>query len=100
HVGSSNLAWHGAPAMSDLARASIVLLFVFAGIESALVPSGEVVDPGRTVPRAVFIALAICTVFYMLVHIVAQGVLGASLAGRSAPLADVAETVAGPAGAV
>ena len=100
HVESSNLAWSGAPAMSDLARASIVLLFVFAGIESALVPSGEVVDPARTVPRAVFIALAVCTVFYMLVHIVAQGVLGASLAGRSAPLADVAGTIAGPSGAM
>src|SRR5687767_13156994 len=79
----SNLAWSGTPAVSDVTRASIVLLFVFAGIESALVPSGEVVDPARTVPRAVFIALAICTVFYILVHIVAQGVLGSSLAGRN-----------------
>jgi basic amino acid/polyamine antiporter, APA family len=100
HVEGSNLAWHGVPSVSDLARASIVLLFVFAGIESALVPSGEVKDPARTVPRAVFIALAVCTVFYMLVHIVAQGVLGSSLAGRSAPLADVAGQVAGPGGAV
>jgi amino acid transporter len=99
-VDSANLAWSGAPAMSDLARASIVLLFVFAGIESALVPSGEVVDPARTVPRAVFIALVVCTVFYMLVHIVAQGVLGAALSGNPAPLADTAGRVAGPGGAV
>jgi basic amino acid/polyamine antiporter, APA family len=100
HLQPANLTWAGTPAVSDVARASIVLLFVFAGIESALVPSGEVVDPARTVPRAVFIALGICTVFYMLVHIVAQGVLGASLAGRSAPLADAAGAMVGPAGAV
>lgn len=99
-VEPANLRWVGTPAMSDLARASIVLLFVFAGIETALVPSGEVMDPARTVPRAVFIALALCTVFYMLVHIVAQGVLGASLAGRAAPLADTAEALVGPSGAV
>jgi basic amino acid/polyamine antiporter, APA family len=76
----------------------VFLLFVFAGIESALVPSGEVKDPARTVPRAVFAALIVATVFYILVHLAAQGVLGASLAGRSAPLADVAEVVMGPVG--
>jgi len=100
HLEPSNLSWSGTPAVSDIARASIVLLFVFAGIESALVPSGEVADPARTVPRAVFIALAVCTLFYMLVHVVAQGVLGASLAGRSAPLADTAGVIVGPGGAV
>ena len=99
-VEGSNLAWTGAPPVSDLARASIVLLFVFAGIESALVPSGEVIDPARTVPRAVFIALGVATVFYMLVHIVAQGVLGAELAGNAAPLADTAGRLVGPGGAV
>jgi basic amino acid/polyamine antiporter, APA family len=100
HVEPANLAWKSAPAPADLTRASIFLLFVFAGIESALVPSGEVREPGRTVPRAVLIALLLVTIVYMLVQVTAQGVLGASLAGRSAPLADVAEAVMGPFGAV
>lgn len=94
----ANLAWTSAPAASDLTRASVFLIFVFAGIESALVPSGEVRNPSRTVPRAVFLALFIVTIVYVLVQIAAQGVLGASLAGRSAPLADVAEAVMGPLG--
>lgn len=99
-VEPANLEWSGGmPAGSDLARASIVLLFVFAGIESALVPSGEVLDPARTVPRAVFIALIVCTVFYMLVHIVAQGVLGSALPGNPSPLAATAGRIAGPTGA-
>lgn len=95
-----NLEWGATPTASDVSRASVFLIFVFAGIESALVPSGEVRDPARTVPRAVFLALAIVTVFYMLVQIVSQGVLGASLAGRTAPLSDVAGAIMGPAGAL
>ena len=99
-VDAANLEWTATPTGADVSRASVFLIFVFAGIESALVPSGEVRDPARTVPRAVFLALAIVTVFYILVQIVSQGVLGASLAGRTAPLSDVAGAVMGPAGAL
>jgi APA family basic amino acid/polyamine antiporter len=99
-LNPENLEWTTTPSAGDLTRASVFLIFVFAGIESALVPSGEVRDPARTVPRAVLIALVIVTVVYVLVQIAAQGVLGASLAGRTAPLADVAEAVMGPFGGV
>jgi amino acid transporter len=94
-----NVTVSSAPAARDLTRASVFLIFVFAGIESALVPSGEVRDPARTVPRAVLLALALVTVVYVLVQVAVQGVLGSSLAGRSAPLADAAEVVMGPFGA-
>ena len=99
-IDGAHLAWNDAPSTADLTRASVFLIFVFAGIESAMVPSGEVREPSRTVPRAVFIAMAIVTVVYVLVQVVSQGVLGPSLAGRGAPLADVAEAVMGPFGAV
>jgi APA family basic amino acid/polyamine antiporter len=97
---SENFAWTrgGAPSASGVTRASVFLIFTYAGIESAMVPSGEVRDPARTVPRAVVIALVVVTIVYVLIQIVAQGVLGASLAGRSAPLADVGEAVMGPFG--
>src|SRR5687767_249649 len=55
-IEPANLVIADAPAASDVTRASIVLIFAFSGIESALVPSGEVKDPARTVPRAVFSA--------------------------------------------
>jgi amino acid transporter len=95
----ANLQWTHMPSVADLGRASIVLLFIFAGIESALAPSGEVREPARSVPRAVLLALVIVTLFYMLIQIAAQGVLGATLPGRSAPLVDVGETVMGRFGA-
>ena len=46
------------------------------------------------------LALGLVTVFYLLVQVAAQGILGASLAGRRAPLADAAGAVMGPFGAV
>lgn len=89
-IDPANLRWPEAPSATDVSRASIFLIFAFAGIESALVPSGEVRDSARTVPRAVFLAMGIVTVIYILLHLVAQGTLGPALAGSATPLADAA----------
>lgn len=97
-IEPANLAVTAAPDLPTITRASIVLLFAFTGIESALVPSGEVRDPARTVPRAVFIAMGGVTVIYLGLQLVAQGVLGPALAGSATPLADAAGVVMGPAG--
>src|SRR5262249_25056598 len=80
------------------ARASTLLIFAFLGVESALAPTGEVRDPMRTIPRAVFIAMAGVTVVYLSVQIVAQGILGSALAGRATPLADAAGAALGSPG--
>ena len=97
-VKPANLVMESVPAGGDLMRASIVLVFAFSGLESALVPSGEVKDPSRTVPRAIFVAMGGITVLYIALQLVAQGILGASLSGRATPLADAAEIALGPWG--
>jgi amino acid transporter len=97
-MDSANLAWERVPAAADVSRASVVLIFAFAGIESALVPSGEVRDPARTIPRALFIAMAAITVLYIAIHVVALGVLGPALVGSQTPLADAAGRALGPWG--
>jgi APA family basic amino acid/polyamine antiporter len=99
-VDRANLTIASAPAPSDLTRASIILIFAFSGIETALVPSGEVKDPARTVPRAVFTAMAAITALYIALQLVAQGVLGSALATSTTPLADAAGAVLGPWGRV
>ena len=79
------------PAAGDVARTSLLLIFAFAGIECALVPSGEVRDTARTVPRAIALAMIGITVLYIALQVVAQGILGAGLAQATvAPLADAA----------
>jgi amino acid transporter len=58
-----------------------------------------VARPERTVPRAVFLGLAIITVLYVAIQSVAQGTLGASLAqSTGAPLAAAAGRFLGAAG--
>ncbi len=95
----SNLAWPGWPAPGVLGHSVLLLLFAFFGIEVALIPSGEVKNPARTVPRAIYLALALTTVLYLLIQLVAQGTLGAKLAQQSnAPLAAAAAVFLGHAG--
>lgn len=86
-----HLAWPGWPGSEALGSTVLLLIFAFAGIEVALVPSGEVRAPERTVPRAVGLALAFTTLLYLAIQAVAQGVLGGELQHEmSAPLAAVA----------
>jgi basic amino acid/polyamine antiporter, APA family len=73
------LAWPGWPKGDALGRSILQLLFAFVGVEVALVPSGEVKNPARTVPRAIFLSLGITTLLYILIQLVAQGVLGSEL---------------------
>lgn len=94
-IEPSNLTIAAAPPPADLLRASIVLLFAFTGVESALIPGGEVKDPARTVPRAILFAMTGITVLYITIHLVAQGVLGPALADTTTPLADAAGAVFG-----
>jgi APA family basic amino acid/polyamine antiporter len=88
----------GRASVSDIGRGSIFLIFAFLGVEAALVPSGEVRAPARTVPRAIAIALAVVAVVYLSVQIVAQSALGPALADSRTPVADAAGTLLGPSG--
>ena len=94
-VHGANLRWHQAPSVASVGRASAVLIFAFLGVEAALVPSGEVKNPARTVPRAVLLSIGVVAVLYVSVQIVSQGVLGAGLASSKTPVADAGGAAAG-----
>ena len=90
-------AW---PTASQVAATTGTLIFAFIGIETALMPTGEVRDPSRTVPRAAMLALGGATLLYLAVQCVAIGLLGPLLgADTVAPLASAASTFAGNTGA-
>jgi APA family basic amino acid/polyamine antiporter len=78
-IRPQSLSWPGWPPGQPLGRSVLQLLFAFVGIEIALVPSGEVKQPSRTVPRAIFAALGITTLLYIMIQLVALGVLGDEL---------------------
>ena len=93
-----NLTMGTVPSFGAVTRTSVVLIFAYLGIESALVPSGEVHEPARTVPRAIAIAMVSVTLIYLALHLAAEGVLGSALATSTVPLADTAGAAIGPWG--
>ncbi len=98
-IHAPNLAWSGWPSSKSLGDAVILLIFAFVGIEVALIPSGEVKNPARTVPRSAYLALIVTTIIYLMIQLVAQGTLGANLAKYSdAPLAESAAKFLGNLG--
>src|SRR2546430_11014339 len=98
-IHPANLTWTAWPGSKALGDGVILLIFAFVGIEVALIPSGEVKNPSRTVPRAAYLALVITTIIYIMIQLVAQGTLGGDLAHhKDAPLAEAAALFLGNIG--
>ena len=98
-VSASNLTIESFPDIQQLGKTSLILFFAFQGCESGIVVSGEVINPKRTIPKAIFISISAVVVLYMLIQTVAQGVLGNQLPQFTAtPLAATANVVFGPIG--
>jgi amino acid transporter len=96
-IEPSNLVMTDIPSASTVLGAAGIVVFAFSGIEGATVPSGEVKDPARTVPKAILLALGAATVLYLAIQYVALGIMGTELAntGRT-PLAAAAGAALGP----
>jgi basic amino acid/polyamine antiporter, APA family len=98
-IHPANLSWAAWPSSKSLGDSVILLIFAFVGIEVALIPSGEVKNPARAVPRSAYLALVVTTIIYVAIQLVAQGTLGADLANYpGAPLAESAAKFLGNIG--
>lgn len=87
-VHGANFAQTVAPSTQGLGRAMILALFVLTGMECSTSASGEVAQPSRTIPRALAIGIGSTVALFIAIQIIAQGILGASLAQSTVPLAD------------
>lgn len=73
-----------------------VLFFAFAGYARVATMGEEVIDPARTIPRAILIALAVTVALYLLLATALISGLGTSGLARSpAPVRDLLETALG-----
>ncbi|WP_170406113.1 amino acid permease [Ruegeria arenilitoris] len=91
----------GTTAFSAISAAAALTLWAYLGLESATVPSGDVIEPEKTIPRATVIGVLITAAVYISVTAVSMGVLPPHrLAASAAPLAAVAEVMFGPFGAI
>jgi basic amino acid/polyamine antiporter, APA family len=95
-INLENLAIPEWPSAQQLGAGAIMLFFAFGGAESALSASGEIKNPGRTVPLGLLAGIGGLMVLYVGLQTVSQGVLGAELANNTeAPLAAVATQALG-----
>jgi len=85
---------------SGLLHATALVFFGFTGYARPVTVVEEVRDPRATLPRSIALAVAITTVLYLAVALVAMGLVGPEELGRSqAPLRDAVSRVGGTIGA-
>ncbi|HEY0505589.1 MAG TPA: APC family permease [Lysobacter sp.] len=88
--------WRAVPSPEALGSSLVLVVFAYAGMETALVPSGEVRDPSRHVPRATLSAIVVVVLLYIGIQAACQGLLGADLPYSKAPIADAADVLWAP----
>ena len=64
-----------------------VVFFAYMGFDAHATVSEEAVEPQRNMPRAIIIALLVCTAFYMAVSVVLSGMVTIGSIDTAAPLA-------------
>ncbi len=99
YIKSDNLHWENFPTFNSLGEASLILFFAFTGGEMSVNISGEMKNPNRTAPLGLLLGIVVIILFYCLIQLVAQGVLGNDILNhKEAPLAAVAGVLFGPFG--
>jgi len=79
-----------------LAAAAILTMWAFVGIEAATIPAGDVINPKKTIPRALIVAvLSVVSIYFLSSLAVMSIVDGATLATSQAPFADAAVRIWG-----
>ncbi|WP_375416689.1 APC family permease [uncultured Hymenobacter sp.] len=83
-----------APTYSQFSGAVLLLIFTFSGFDVAAIPAGEIQNPQRNVPFALFTAIAVVAVLFLLVQVVCIGTLP-DLASSERPLASATQRFLG-----
>jgi len=79
-----------------LAGAALIF-FAYTGFARVTILAEEVKDPEKTIPRSIYLALGISTLLYVLVSLVAVGLIGTpDLALSGSPLADAIRVTGSP----
>ncbi|UYZ64957.1 APC family permease [Hymenobacter weizhouensis] len=86
------------PPVASFSSAVLLLIFTFSGFDVAAIPAGEIQQPQRNVPFALFTAIATVAGLFLLVQVVCIGTLP-GLATAERPLASATQQFLGPAGA-
>src|SRR5467141_4209652 len=85
--------------VSAFGRALVLIFWAYAGFELSTLPTDEVIQPRKTIPRAILVGMVIVIAFYFLTNFFVIGTVGGSALGASSsPLVDAARaTFSSPA---
>ncbi len=96
-AGASIEAPSGAPPLTELEAAALLILYAFIGFENSVVTAGETRNAERNVPRALIATLAATGLLYFLIQLAYVAVMQPGEGGE-APLAAFGAKLWGPAG--
>jgi len=87
-TAASNFTPFAPLGFSNFGPALIIIFWAYTGFELAVIPSGEIEDPTKTLPKGMVIGMAIVTFFYIAIGFTALAVVNwTSLQFDPAPLA-------------
>jgi len=85
---SSHITPFAPAGIMGILSGSALIFFAYTGFARVTIMAEEVIDPEKTIPRSIFLALVISTALYILVSVIAVGLVGASgLSQSGSPLA-------------
>jgi amino acid transporter len=87
------------PPLSEVETGALLVFYAFVGFENLVVPAGETKQPGKTLPRAIFLSIAATTLLYFIVQLAFVTAFPSGGADAGAPLIDLGSKLLGPAGA-
>ncbi len=97
-VQPTNFNFSEVPEFDSFSKAVLLLIYAYVGFEAAVIPAGEMKNPGKDVPFALLSALAVVAFLFFVVQVVSLGTLP-ELAKSERPLADAASLFLGSFGA-
>ncbi|MDH5713046.1 MAG: amino acid permease [Candidatus Bathyarchaeota archaeon] len=99
HINQANFSPF-APSEIGVLYGACYIFFAYGGFARAAVVAEEVKNAKRVIPRAILFSLVISTVFYILVGVVAVGLVGASkLSISNSPLTEAISATGSPVAA-
>lgn len=84
--------------ISGIAEAAALLFFAFTGYGRIATLAEEVVNPKKTIPKAIIVTIVTAILLYSVISVVAIGVIGTeTMAGSTSPLQVAADALNSPA---
>ena len=98
HSGTamSNFTPFGKGSLGDLGQAFVLIFWAYAGFELSTLPSDEIKNPQKTIPKAMVAGMLVVAVFYLATNFVVIGTVNqATLANSQSPLLDAGSSIFG-----